>query len=166
MKEKILMKSVLEGYHFMDKIVKKLDANVISKSVNSHHTQGCNETLNLACEVLHLSNRKHKLLEIKALIEECIKSLPPDSAKVLMLKYVDGFKNADIAKMLGCGVKKVARLLDKAIGDVTLFFYAKGFGFLNLYNYLKDEDWLIGIFDHHLKYANRFSQKIAPVSFV
>ncbi len=159
MKEKILIKSVLEGYHFMDKIIKKLDANVLTKGINSYHTQGTNETLNLVDDLMHLTFRKQKLLTIKRLIEDCVKVLPERVSKVIMLKYIDCFKNADIAKMLGVSSRTVSRILEKGISDVALFFYANGFSYFNLRNYLIDESWLIEIYDNHIKYFGGYSQK-------
>ena len=160
MKEKILIKSVLEGYRFIDKVVKKLDANVVTKGVNSFVTHGFNETLNLANDILYLSSRKKKLLNLKGMIDDCIKTMPSQSGKLIVLKYFDGLTNIKLAEMFGFGVKKIAKLLDRALINMALYFCSLGFNLQSLLHYLKDEDWLIGIYKEHIiKYASRFSNK-------
>ena len=166
MEEKILIKSVLEGYHFLDKIVKKLDSNVMTKSVNSYHTQSCAETLNLANDVLKITERKHKLLCLKQMIEECVKMMPQEYSKVIALRYLDCFKLADIAKMLEIGIKKVSRTIDKAIIYVSRFFSSKGFDFVRLSAYLQDENWLLGIYGKHLNFSNKYAHKNFVMNYV
>ncbi len=158
MEEKILIKSVLEGYHFIDKVVKKLDFDVVSKSVNSHSAYGYNETINLACDILHLTDRKQKLLFLKSMVENGIKSMNTESAKILTLKYVDCFSCADISKMLNYGYKKVLRLVERAIAELTLYFYGKGFNKAKMLSFLSSEIWLLGIYQNHLKIVRKVHQ--------
>ncbi len=165
MEEKILIKSILEGYRFIDKVVKKLDFNVVSKSVHSHSAYGYNETINLACDILHLTDRKQKLLFLKSMVDNGIKAMNTESAKVLMLKYVDGFSNVNISKMLDYGYKKVLRLLERATAELTIYFYGKGFNKTKLLSFLSSEVWLLGIYQNHLKILEKVPQK-ASVAFV
>lgn len=168
MKGKIWIKSMLEAYNYIGRVVGAIDKRVLNKGVKSHFTFGYNETLGAVDAILFLVERKRKLSAIKFLIEDSLKVISQKSAKTLMLRFMDKLTDQEIANVLKVSKRTVQRMLDKALGECYLAFLRQGYSAEVLQEYLKDDKWLVGIYNNNL-YKSKLRkdlQKIPPkISF-
>lgn len=154
MREKMLMKSVLDSYTFLNTVIRSIDNRVLITGTKSYSSYGLNDTLSVMNEVIDLTERKKKLITLKELIEESFENLSLKSSRIIVLKYLDKLSIAELAELFEVGKRTLQRLLDKAVEEVFQFFVSKGFNLLSLLSFLKDEQWIIG------KYKERLCKRI------
>ncbi len=155
MKVKILVKSLLDAYKYLGRIVESIDKQVIDKGMNSHYTIGFSETLDTFNLVIELVERKRRLCCLKYLIEEGLVSIPQKSAKLLTLRYFDCMNDSEIGRFLKQSKRTIQRLMEKACGEFYLSLVNKGYNYINLKEYLKGEKWLSHIFKENNKKSRK-----------
>jgi len=150
MKGKIWVRSMFQAYNYINRVVKSIDKQVISKGVSSHFPYGYGQTLSTAELIMELIERKRHLNCVKYLVEDSLQFISPQSSKVLVLRFMDKQTDEEIAKLLNVSRRTVQRMMDKALGECYLYFIKQGYTTEVLEKYLEDETWLIDIFNHNV----------------
>lgn len=174
MKGKIWVKSMLEAYNHINKVIKTIDKQVIDKGVKSHFTFGYVETMEVMDAIIELERRKQKLVCIKNLVEDSLKTIPRQSAEILALRFIDKLSDSEIAKLLKVSKRTFFRILDKALGDCYVAFLRLGFNCEYLERQLENEKWLVSFYNQNvdkktqkkkLKFSN-ISNKASVVNYL
>lgn len=116
-------KTVLMSYRYLGKLCNTIDRLVESTAKNSMFTNSywqseCSIT-NVFEKISKLSNKKIDYINLKLTIEKALKKLPEKSAKILILKYVQGINVDEISNLLNIPSRTIYRKLDNAVIQLT-----------------------------------------------
>ena len=97
-------KTILGVYKYLPRVTLAFDKLVKSRAYNSSATSlynlAFNDIMNVANSIINLTQRKNNLINLKVIIDKTLKSIDLTSARILIYKYFDNKKSAEIAKML------------------------------------------------------------------
>ncbi len=147
MKGKIWAKTILQAYNYVNRIIKSIDKMVVERSAASHYSFGYADTLRVAEAIMELIERKRHLICMKNLVEDSLQFMEPESSKLLVLRFIDKQSPEKIAELTGASVRSVHRNLDKALAQCSAGFVRQGYTASQLEEYLKEERWLVGMFN-------------------
>lgn len=144
-------KTILTIYRYLERIAGAIDKLVERQALNSYYyfkenTQN-NGVLNVAEKIIELSERKVRLINIKVLTEESLKKCDRKLAELLIYRYIDGDRSEDIAKRLDLSERTYFRRLNQAEDQFLHNFAVKGFSENKLTSYLKEEKWIMEVFN-------------------
>ena len=156
MKSNIWTKTILFTYKYLDNIAGALDKLIDRQALNSYYYCGGNQMDNgvmaVADRIIKLSQRKIKLINIKVLVEQTLEKCDTLLAQLLIEKYVDNDKIEEIAKRHNLSSRTYFRRLMQAEDSFSYLMSLRGFNDEKLKDYLKDEKWIMEIY-------NKFSHK-------
>ena len=149
MKEQLWTQTLFESYNYINSITKTIDKRVMSLGINSYKTSnfGKDYTLELMEAVIELIERKKKILKLKFLIEDALRNITLESAKLLLRKYVDKQTLQKLAKENNTTVGVVRRKLKKALKEAYAYFCERGYCISTLEREFLSEKWLVGIYE-------------------
>lgn len=159
MQDKKLMfvwtKTLLSIYKYIDTLTSAIDDLVYKQSINSGHFGGgyYNSAYCCASKVIELSERKRKLLVIKDGIDDALATLPSLSVRILVLTYFDLIKSSGVAKVLNISIRTFFRRKNVCIEKLSNALSLQGWTSEKLINYLKNESWLIDLYNGNLNAA-------------
>lgn len=145
MREKIWGKTLLTSYTCLERLANAIDGLVLSSSL--HSSVGFNGTLSSANRILKLISRKKVLINIKVLVEKVLEKIPVDYARILVLKYFDKVKSADIAQVMGLPNRTYFRKLNQAHESFSQRLIKEGFSSNIIEKMVEEEKWILELFD-------------------
>ena len=101
MKGKIWVRTLLQAYNYINRMVRVVDKQVINKGASSHFSYGYGQTLSTMDAIMELTERKRRLNCVKHLIEDSLQFIPAESSKILVLRFLDKQTDKEIGKLLG-----------------------------------------------------------------
>lgn len=139
-------KTILTVYRYLDRIAGAIDKLVDRQAMNSYYSAYTNSgVIDIADEIIKLSERKVKLINLKALTLEALKNIDMQFAQLLIEKYIDGDGCEEIAKRHNLCTRTYFRRLEQAEDNFINYFSMQGFGEKKLYEYLKGEAWIMEV---------------------
>ncbi len=155
MKKLVWAKTLLESYRYLSRVIKSLDRLVVERSAKSHSAGWYGMTTKEQMEqIIDLILRKKRLQTVKMLIEESLKNMERNSARVLVKFFMENVDLEDLAEEYGVTKRTMNRRLNSMALDVIDKIRDLGYGLDKIEILLENEGWIIGIFN---KYASRFS---------
>lgn len=149
MKEQLWTQTIFDSYNNINTILRTIDKKVLSLGVNSYKTtnygQDC--TLELMETVIDLIERKKKILKLKQLVEDTLRNVSYNSAKLLVRRFLDKLSLSDIANEQGKSMGVTRRALHRAINEAYDYFCKDGFCAYNIERDYNTEKWLVGIYE-------------------
>lgn len=151
MKKLIWAKTIFESYKYLSRIIKSIDRLVLERSVNSYNVSvGEITTLEKMEAVIDLIQRKKRLLVIKMLVEESLKNIDKESARILIKYYIDKIDMTTIAQNYGTNRRAMARKVNKLLQMCMEKMYDLGYNIRMIENLLENEGWIIGIYNSYV----------------
>lgn len=150
MKLKVWSKTLLNIYSCLFRLTREIDKIILSYALKSGFYNGICKTYNDIEKMIELTDRKVTLINLKVLIEKSLVSLDKTSCKILTLKYIDKVSNETIYKVLNIKRRTFYRKYIQALSSFGNQLLINGFDINNVNAFVKDETWILDIFNNFL----------------
>ncbi|MBQ7977211.1 MAG: hypothetical protein IJ301_01240 [Clostridia bacterium] len=165
MRRLIWGKTLFESYKYIGRVVGSIDRLVLESSANSYTTcSNTNETLDKMEAVIDLIERKKRLLTIKMIIEEGVKNMDYDSAKLLIRYYVDKMDSNSIAEEFEMNRRTINRRINNAVCDCMQKIYNLGYNLKFFETLLENEGWIVGLYNSYVARYLHKDKTLVPLS--
>ena len=149
MNTNVWTKTTLSSYPYLIKIADAIDRIVERKALNSFYVSSSNfassNVYDVANNIIDLTQRKVVLINLKILVEDCLKKCDRLNAKILIAKYISKKKNKEIGELLGLSLRTLYRRLKLAERQYEFSLRELGYDSYRLKDFLKDEEWILDI---------------------
>ena len=135
-------KTLLSTYSYLETIVGAIDKTVLNYGINSAMST---DTEFVANKMIALMERKKFLINIKILIDNILKRIDDDVARILVLKYIDKIKAETASQILGISIRTFFRKIGMGLDQFSRQLQAFGYTPEKLYSVFKDEGWVMEI---------------------
>lgn len=151
MKKLVLGKTLFEAYKYLGRIIKSVDRLVVETSASSHSNNiYLDNTLDNMEAVIDLIQRKKRLVALKMIIEEGLKSMESYGAKILVRYYIDKVDTATIAEENKTNSRTIRRHINSALVDCIEKIYELGYDNKFLESIISNEGWIVGIYNSNV----------------
>ena len=147
--EKNWCKTLLVSYSHLETICGAIDKTVLSCGLSSCNTY-CDAEF-VANKMINLIERKKFLINLKVLIDNALSKIKNSFARVLMLKYVDGVDSKLASEVMKISPRTYFRQINAGLDSLWGALLHMGYNTLSLYELLKDENWILEIFNSYSK---------------
>ena len=149
MKQKAWAKTLLSIYTCLENISNAIDKYVVAQGVASGRNNLT--TIESAERIINLIQRKKLMINIKVLIEKSIANLDTESARILVMRFVDKVKPEVCTQILNYSRRTYFRRLDKSIESFATNIKHQGIDENILQTMFKKEGWVLEIYQNFLK---------------
>ncbi|MGN1227951.1 MAG: hypothetical protein ACI4TX_04840 [Christensenellales bacterium] len=132
----VLLSSYGNLINFADAVDKKIEA------LSNFDCSGRLSALDTSIKIIDLMEKKVSLCNTKVLIEDVLKRLDYDSARMILLKYLDRVGLDKIARLLKINLRTAYRKLIKAKESFGHVLIEMGYNETRLTNMYKNQLWL------------------------
>lgn len=146
---KIWSKTLLNSYMCFEKIADAIDKLVLTYGMESYHLQDAQAFEFTAEQMIELTARKKLLINLKVLCDEVLVKMNPKYARILILKYIDNMKCADIAKLYGVSIRSYFRWITEAINNFSVKLKSLGYTDECLKELCQDEIWIKQLYNKY-----------------
>ena len=121
METKNVFKNFLTIYKYLPTLISSIDKLVEVRCVNSsnYNFSFLNTTDNQINAIMNLTERKVFLINLKVATNKVLGELRPEYAKILILRFVDGFSAKSVSEKLGINLRTCFRRIDSALKSFT-----------------------------------------------
>ena len=121
METKNIYRNLLSIYKYFPTLISSIDRLVEVRSVNSsnYHFSFLDTTTNQANAILSLIDRKVLLINLKVATNTVLEKMKPDQAKLLILRYIDGFSVKYVAEKLKINLRTCFRKLNSSLNSFS-----------------------------------------------
>ena len=110
------IKTIFMIYRHLPRIIDSIDkvfqARALNGGVMSGSAISYNNVYNLSENLLKLTERKNALINLKVLTDSIIKGIDKKLAKILILRYIDGFNFKMLAEHFNISERTAYRRID------------------------------------------------------
>ncbi|MGN1201108.1 MAG: ECF-type sigma factor [Candidatus Caccovivens sp.] len=139
-------KTILSVYRYLERICDAIDNIVMKSALGSYNIVGqdysFNNVYSISQKIIDYSERKITLINLKILIEDILKEIAPNDAKILIERYVEGIKRREMAEKFDIGLRTVYRKIDHAEQAFVKKMRFKGYDAFKMQEWLKNELWI------------------------
>ncbi len=146
---KIWSKTLLNSYMCFEKIADAIDKLVLTYGLDSYHLHDIQAFEFSAEQMIELTERKKLLINLKVMCDETLSKMTPKYARILILKYIDGIKSSDIAKLLGVSLRSYFRWMSEAINSFSLKLKNLGYTDEILKEMCENEIWIKQLYNKY-----------------
>ena len=143
-------KTIMTVYKYLKRMTLAFDRLIDSKATNSFYTSTSNYAFNNVFDItnsmLELIDRKVTLINLKVLADKVLKSMKPEYAKILILKYIENQKGEQIAKTINCTLRTYFRKSGLALENFYKTLCVLGYDSDKLTKMLKGEKWIMSVY--------------------
>ncbi len=107
--------ALVTGYKFFERTCKAIDGFIYNFATNF----GSEETEEIADKITDLIERKNKLINLKLVIDECVKKLPINLREIIILKMKYVCSVESMASILNVTKRTVFRKIKKAMSALA-----------------------------------------------
>jgi len=141
-------KTIMSVYRYLERVAGAIDKLVDRQALNSYYSScGKSGILEVANEIIELTERKVKLINLKVLTENALDNIDELYAQLLIEKYIDSDKCEKIAERHNLTLRTYFRRVEEAEEKFTSFLAKKGFNNDKLNDYLGKETWIIDMYE-------------------
>lgn len=121
METKNIYRNLLSIYKYFPTLISSIDRLVEVRSVNSsnYHFSFLDTTTNQANAILSLMDRKVLLINLRVATNTVLEKMRTEQAKLLILRYIDGFSVKYISEKLGINLRTCFRKLNTALSSFS-----------------------------------------------
>lgn len=130
MQNNIWAKTILSSYRHLERLAGAIDIAIEKKALKAPtgFESMADSTLKLADDIIELSERKIKYINLKVLTEKALKNLPPIEANMLIKRYIDRQSPEKIITIFNFArrtyFRKIAEAESAFIGQCALLGYS------------------------------------------
>lgn len=110
------VKTILNVYRYLETVSGAIDKIVMSRATNSFYTNrdnmAFNNVMKISEDILQLTERKIKLINLKVITEKALLDIKQSLAKILVLNFVEKRTCYECAQILGVSVRTYFRHLN------------------------------------------------------
>ena len=114
-------KSVILSYGHLERICnaidKQIDRLACNSCIGSTSWSNIYSVSNVSNKIIELTQNKIDYINIKVLVEKVLESINKKFSKILILKYIQNLKTADVAKVLKVSDRTLFRNANKAFAE-------------------------------------------------
>ncbi len=150
MKSNLWVKTVLNGYKYLEGIAEAIDKLVDRQAMNSFYnfcSQVDNGVMAVSERIIDLIERKKKLVNLKVLVDKCLEGCQLECAQILIEKYIDNDKSEEIAQRHGLAMRTYFRRLAEAEETFRSQMSRYGYNDEKLDNLFSEERWIMDIYN-------------------
>ena len=147
--EKNWCKTLLVSYSHLETICGAIDKTVLNCGLSSCSTY-CDAEY-MANKMINLIERKKFLINLKVLIDNALSKIKTSFARVLMLKYVDGVDSKLASEIMKISPRTYFRQINAGLASLWNALDNMGYSVFALSDLLKDENWILEIFNSYNK---------------
>ena len=148
-KMKSWIKTIFMIYRHLPRIIDSIDkvfqARALNGGVMSGSAISYNNVYNLSENLLKLTERKNALINLKVLTDSIIKGIDKKLAKILILRYIDGFNFKMLAEHFNISERTAYRRIDEALTMASMALEGLGYDKEKIEKEYKEEAWLFDI---------------------
>lgn len=149
MNTNVWAKTTLTAYPYLNNIADAIDRMVERRAMNSFYVSSTNyassNIYDIANHLIDLSERKVVLINLKILVETCLKKCSKVYAKLLIARYLSKKKSGEICAIFNMPQRTYFRKIGEAEKQFELIMRNMGFDDSRLTQYLKEEEWILDI---------------------
>ena len=166
---KTWIKTIFMVYRHLPRIIDSIDkvfsARALNGGIMSGNAVSYNDVYNLTDNLIKLSQKKVALINLKVLAKLIVRNLDRDLAKMLILRFVDGFTAPRLAEHFNISERTVFRRINEALSMASMKAEELGYNKEKLENEFKDEKWLFDLGeeaenDDYIKIDNDYLKKV------
>ena len=143
------IKTIFMIYRHLPRIIDSIDkvfqARALNGGVMSGSAISYNNVYNLSDNLLKLTERKNALINLKVLTDSIIKGIDKKLAKILILRYIDGFNFKMLAEHFNISERTAYRRIDEALTMASMALEGLGYDKEKIEKEYKEEAWLFDI---------------------
>ncbi|MBP3431670.1 MAG: hypothetical protein J6K39_02320 [Clostridia bacterium] len=143
-------KTLLMVYRYLERIAGAIDKIVMQSALNCSNISGqnyfYNNVMSISQKIIDLSERKVTLINLKILIEECLKEIPQKDAIILIEKFFDGVKTKNLVERHHISMRTVFRKIEAAVNAFSSKLMSKGYSDLKIDKMLENEGWIRNVY--------------------
>ncbi len=149
MQNHIWAKTLLSSYRFLERIAGAIDKIIEKKALSSSQVSlsniVTNNTLVLADQIIDLSERKIKLINLKILIQNALGKMDKSQARILIKKYIEKNSVDQILDSMSLSRRTYFRKVSEAESAFEAVCASLGYPYNKLDVYLQSEKWILEI---------------------
>ena len=138
-------------YRCLDKLAKSIDVYVNVRASSTFYKNLKNITLcstqKVCDDITELTNKKISLINIKYLADQMLMALSEQSARFIILKYIEGKTLEETAKVLDISLRTANRWNLSVIAKCAKILKNLGFNHNKIVKIVGSEKWVFGIVD-------------------
>ena len=166
---KTWIKTIFMVYRHLPRIIDSIDkvfsARALNGGIMSGNAVSYNDVYNLTDNLIRLSQKKVALINLKVLANLIVKKLDKNLAKMLILRFVDGFTAPKLAEHFNISERTVFRRINEALSMASMKAEELGYNKEKLENEFKDEKWLFDLGevaenDDYIQIDNDYLKKV------
>ena len=139
-------KSVLSIYRYLETLTRAIDG-LVKKNSGITYGYGYNSTYTLTSKLLKWTEKKRKMINLKVVTEDALRSLPSVYKRILILYYIDGVKSSLIAELIGVSIRTYYRKKKAALDKFAVNLAKMGFDLEYLKENYSNEKWLMRVYN-------------------
>ena len=121
---KTWIKTIFMVYRHLPRIIDSIDkvfsARALNGGIMSGNAVSYNDVYNLTDNLIKLSQKKVALINLKVLAKLIVRNLDRDLAKMLILRFVDGFTAPKLAEHFNISERTVFRRINEALSMASM----------------------------------------------
>lgn len=139
-------KTILQVYRYLPRLTYAYDKLIETRAFNSGsstcNNMSFNNVMNVADNIINLSERKVTLINLKLITEKALKNIDRNMARLLILKFIDGKKSVEIAEKFNVCLRTFFRKVKTALDSFTKALNRLGYSEDKLCSMLSKERWI------------------------
>lgn len=145
MKQDLLWtKTILSVYRYLSRVCGAIDKIIEKTALGSANfgvqTYYFNNVMSISQRIIDLSQRKVTLINLKILVDDCLKGIGQDDAKILIARYFDGEKRKQLAEKFNISMRTVFRRVECAEVSFSKVLRLKGFDDEKMKDFLRTKN--------------------------
>ena len=167
MELKIWAKSFFSIYRCLNSLIKSLDGYIDIRASTCFYSTLSRLTLcgteKVFNDITTLINKKITLLNVKMLTEKLLSSLPENSARFLVLKYIDGYTFEKTAQSLEISTRTAMRWNISVLNKCADLLRGWGYSHKKMLDFVDNEKWIVEFYNNLLQEENHHAKKVAVI---
>ncbi len=162
MELEVWARTMLTVQRHLERVTKALDKIILKKAVSSAFVTSKNlmeqSVEKISKYIINLSQSKINLINLNTICVNSLKGIDKTSAKILILKHIDGKQSNEIASLLGLSNRTYFRRLnlayEKIVGWLLANHYDAEFFAKNYFS----EGWIMEVYNKNLEVVSSSKQ--------
>lgn len=145
----IWVKTILNVYRYLERVSGAIDRIVMSRATNSFYTSSgnlsFNSVLKVSEDIMTLTERKVRLINLKLITENALEAISPSLAKILVFVFIEKRTCYECADLLGVSLRTYFRRLKTALDSFEKALTRKGYNKAFFDKMLSGEHWILEV---------------------
>lgn len=140
-------KTLLNLSGCLENIADSIDKIVLNYGLNGNAKGSFYDSFRQMNKMIGLTKKKITIINLKVLIDKCLCNLDEVCQKILILKYIDKNRTDTIIRVLNLSRRTYFRKYNQALSGFACELLKNGYDAESLYEMLKNEPWIISIYN-------------------